>query len=220
MRNHTLRGPSASPFTPSARALGKSTSAPAKKPGAVPATLTRGSHAPPESSWRPRPVTVYRVEGPENQRVSFDHGKPHVTKSFNSATNESKAGSYRKPMDYQDRAFLNFGDRPRAEEFLAVRHEQGHTQTVMKAFDIPHDTFERVRKSAVPESAARTPGNEHRPIAVDVNKGDNQYGLNWKSLQAVNAAAIPGSGRVERTTPDMIMHPDVSAAFQELFKPK
>ena len=103
-------------------------------------------------------MTVYRVEGPENQRVSFANGKPHVSKSFSSATNQSKPGSYHKPMDYQDRAFLDFGDRPRAEEFLAVRHEQGHTQTVMKAFDVPHDTFEKIGKSAVPESAARVPG--------------------------------------------------------------
>ncbi len=77
-----------------------------------------------------------------------------------------------------------------------------------------------VRKSAVPESAAQAPGLEHRPIAVDVNKGENQFGLNWKSLQTVNATALPGSGRVERTKPDMIMPQHVSAAFQELFKPK
>lgn len=212
MRRNGIRGLS-SPFTPVPRTLGKSTSAP---------TRTRsGPSSPPQPPPDCRkPVTVYRVEGPDNQRVTFDHGKPHVSKSFASATNQSKPGSYHKPMDYQDRAFLNFGDRPRAEEFLAVRHDQGHTQTVMKAFEVPHDTFEKIRKSAVPESAARVPGHEHRPIAVDVNKGENQFGLNWQSLQVVNATAIPGSGRVERTTPDMIMHPEVSAAFQDLFKAK
>ncbi len=218
MRKSGIRPPVAPP-TPSARTRGAPPAAPATKPAATTSAgwTPRGR---PEPAADKRPVTVYRVEGPENQRVSFGNGKPHVSKSFNSATNESKAGSYRKPMDYQDRAFLNFGDRPRAEEFLAVRHEQGHTKTVMKAFDVPGETFDKIRKSAVPEGAARVPGNEHRPIAVDVNKGDNQYGLNWKSLQTVNATAIPGSGRVERKTPDMIMHPEVSSAFQDLFKPK
>ncbi|WNG58822.1 hypothetical protein F0U59_31890 [Archangium gephyra] len=175
---------------------------------------------PPARSLDQKPVTVYRVEGPDNQRVSINpQGNAHVSKSFGSATNESKPGLYKKPMEYQDRAFLNFGDRARADEFLAVRHDQGHPQTVMKAFDVPHDTFEQIRKSSVPESAARVPGNEHRPIRVDVNKGDNQFGLNWKSLQLVNSTAIPGSGRVVQQKPDMLMHPDVSAAFQDLFKP-
>jgi|GEM_PF-7131804 len=213
-----IRGVShSSPFTPPSRSQGQSTSAPAKAPEApLKPSPSAGRDGVPDK----KPVTVYRVEGPDNQRVSINgEGKAHVTKSFNSATNQSKPGLYDKPLDFQDRAFLNFGDRARAEEFLAVRHGQGHSQTVMKAFDVPHDTFEKLRKSAVPESAARVPGNAHRPIEVDVNKGDNQFGLNWKSLQLVNSTSIPGSGRVERTTPDMLMHPEVSSAVQDLFKP-
>ena len=210
MRKSGIRPPVAPP-TPSARTRGAPPAAPATKPAATTSAgwTPRGR---PEPAADKRPVTVYRVEGPENQRVSFGNGKPHVSKSFNSATNESKAGSYRKPMDYQDRAFLNFGDRPRAEEFLAVRHEQGHTKTVMKAFDVPGETFDKIRKV---DFVYKDPD-----VRADVNKGDNQYGLNWKSLQTVNATAIPGSGRVERKTPDMIMHPEVSSAFQDLFKPK
>ncbi|ATB28644.1 hypothetical protein [Melittangium boletus] len=172
-----------------------------------------------EAAKDKRPVTVYRVEGPDNQRVSInDAGKAHVTKSFNSHKNQSTPHRYDKPMSYQDRAFLNFGDRARAEEFLATRHDQGHTQTVMKAFEVPRDTFEKIRDSAIPESAAKQYGKEHLPIAVDVNKGDNQFGLNWDSLKRVNETSIPGTGRIERTKPDMLMLPEVSDAVQDLFK--
>ncbi|WP_257460453.1 hypothetical protein [Archangium lipolyticum] len=167
-----------------------------------------------------KPVTVYRVEGPDNQRLSFNnHGDPHITKSFNSATNMSKPSQYDKPMSYQDRAFLNFGDRARAEEFLAVRHDQGHGQTEMKSFQVPYSTFDNIRNKAVPESAARDERFRHRPIQVDVNKADHQYGLNWQSLQQINSTAIPGSGRVVQQRPDMIYHSEVSNAFQDLFKP-
>jgi hypothetical protein len=212
-----LRGVSGtSHFTPPSRSESKSSSSSVKAPEtpkSTPSTTGRGGAA------DKKPVTVYRVEGPDNQRVSInDAGKAHVSKSFNSATNQSKPGLYNKPLEYQDRAFLNFGDRARAEEFLAVRHDQGHTQTVMKAFDVPRDTFDQIRKSAVPENAARVRGNEHRPIEVDVNKGDNQFGLNWKSLQTVNSTSIPGSGRIERSKPDMLMHPEVSQAVQDLFQ--
>ncbi|MBM7114825.1 hypothetical protein [Archangium primigenium] len=216
IRGGGFRTPS---FTPPPRAQDKGPSLAPKSPTA-PQSTPRGNPAGvPGAAQDKRPVTVYRVEGPDNQRLSINgDGKAHVTKSFNSHTNQSAPNRYDKPMSYQDRAFLNFGDRARAEEFLATRHDQGHPQTVMKAFEVPHDTFARIRDTAIPESAAKQYGKEHLPIAVDVNKGDHQYGLNWDSLKRVNETSIPGTGRIERTKPDMLMHPEVSDAFQNLFK--
>ncbi|WNG47488.1 hypothetical protein F0U60_27740 [Archangium minus] len=202
-----------SSFVPPSRSERTSSSRPERYAEVSPQRSSR--YSPPPG----RPVDVYRVEGPDNQRLSFNsYGDPHISKSFNSATNSSRPNLYDKPMAYQDRAFLNFGDRARAEEFLAVRHDQGHRQTVMKGFQVPYDTFDSIRKSSVPESAARDPRYQQRPIQVDVNKGDHQYGLNWQSLQQVNSTAVPGSGRVIQRQPDMVYHPDVSYALQDLYR--
>lgn len=201
------------PHIPTPRTRGKSTSAPAKKPQADSASSSPQRS---ESSWSPNhPVSVYRVEAPDNQRVSFDYGQPHVSKSFHSDTNQNWQNNWHNPLSFQDTAYLNFGNRPRAEEFLAVRHGQGRTDSVIKAFDVPRKTYKNIRKSAVDEASASQRGNEHRPVRVDI-KAEDQYGLTWDSLQLVNSTAIHGSGRVEQTSPDWLMHPDVSAAYQRL----
>ena len=118
-------------------------------------------------------TTVYRVESPGNARLDIDGaGNVHV--------------------QGDNVLFLNFGDRPRADDFLQQRLDQGFDGTQIRAFDVPDSYADSIRSRAVPESQAR--GN---PVfQVDITKTDSSFGLRSSEFPGLEDAAIPGSGRV------------------------
>ncbi|HEY4176751.1 MAG TPA: SpvB/TcaC N-terminal domain-containing protein [Kofleriaceae bacterium] len=117
---------------------------------------------------------VYRVEGSVNQRLVID-----------SAGNVSVQG--RKML------FLNFGDAARAEQFLATRVAQGMEGVTVKSFQVPTSFVDELAASAVPESMARQFPNS--PLAVDVTRAANQFGLRPAQIEALERAIVPGSAR-------------------------
>jgi hypothetical protein len=89
--------------------------------------------------------------------------------------------------------FLNFGDKARAEQFLATRLQQGMPGAQMKSFEVPASFLNDLRASAVPESMAKQfPG---RPLLVDPTKASDQFGLRPEQIEALRQAIIQGSGR-------------------------
>ena len=79
--------------------------------------------------------------------------------------------------------FLNFGQESRAQQFLDLRLSQGFDRTQIKTFQVPTSYVDELRGAAVPESMARQfPGS---PIAVDVNRAPDQFGLRAAQLTPV-----------------------------------
>ena len=127
--------------------------------------------------WKPDCAakgTAYRVEGLPNTRVLLGEG-----------------GQVSVQGDQM--FFLNFGDKARAEQFLATRLQQGMPGAQMKSFEVPKSFLNDLRASAVPESMAKQfPG---RPLLVDPTKAADQFGLRPDQIEALRQAIIQGSGR-------------------------
>lgn len=122
-------------------------------------------------------VTVYRVEGAPNTRVLIGEGGEVAIQGENAL-------------------FLNFGDKARADAFLAQRLAQGMPEAVIKSFEVPRSVLTELQNSAVLESqVAANPG---APILVDVTKAPNQFGLRPPQIQQVQQQIIQGSGQVIR----------------------
>lgn len=125
-----------------------------------------------------RSVTVYRVEAPVrgNMRVIIgESGEVAIVGKNN-------------------RLFLNFGSKARAEEFLAKRLAQGSTGTQIKSFKVKRGFLEEIRRLAVPEHLSKQYPN--RPIVVDISKAPDQYGLNPQLIQDLEMFIIQGTGKV------------------------
>ena len=120
-------------------------------------------------------VTVYRVEGLVNTRILIGE-----------AGEVAVIGSDRV-------LFLNFGSKARAQEFLAVRIQQGMEGAQIKSFKVPKSFLEDLQAAAVDEKyASKNPG---RPILVDITKAPNQFGLRQDQIQALQNAILQGSGQ-------------------------
>jgi hypothetical protein len=118
-------------------------------------------------------VPVYRVEGPGNTRLLID-----------------EAGDV--AVTGQRQLYLTFGDRARADGFLALRHSQGHVDDVIKAFDVPQSYARSVRRRSVPQDRSRG-----APVQrVDPTKTDSSFGLKSPEFPGLRRAIIPGSGRI------------------------
>jgi len=104
-------------------------------------------------------VTVYRVEGPGNERLELTVGRLSSAQlSIGGGTNQ---------------LYLNFGDRSRAVDFLGKRYSQGHTDDVIKRFDVDQSYLDRLRIASVPQSQSRqSPG---RPVRVDEDAARDQF---------------------------------------------
>ena len=118
-------------------------------------------------------VPVYRVEGPGNARIHLDDAG-NVDISGNSML------------------YLNFGDRSRADEFLAIRHSQGHTDDVIKAFDMDATYVDSLFERAVPQQGARGAPIQH----VDPTKTDVSLGLASSEFPGLLDHIVQGSGRI------------------------
>src|SRR5437870_4402367 len=122
-----------------------------------------------------RTVKVYRVEGPGNTRILIgENGEVAIQ------------GETRT-------LFLNFGDRARAEEFLAQRLSQ-YPSDVIKSFEVPESTLSRISANAIPESLAGSlPG---RALLVDATKAADQFGLRTTQNDELVQDRIQRSGRI------------------------
>jgi len=119
-------------------------------------------------------TTVYRVEGLPNTRILLGEG-----------------GQVSVQGDQM--LFVNFGDKARAEQFLATRLQQGMPGAQIKSFEVPRSLLDDLRASAVPESmATQFPG---RPLLVDPTKAADQFGLRLQQIETLQEAIIQGSGK-------------------------
>jgi hypothetical protein len=119
-------------------------------------------------------ITVYRVEGNPNTRLII-----------------GEAGDVSIQGDTT--LFLNFGDRARAEEFLATRISQGMPGATIRSFEVRSSLLDELRAIAVPESSARL--FPTRPFIVDGTKAPNQLGLRPDQFQLLLQSILAGSGK-------------------------
>jgi filamentous hemagglutinin len=119
-------------------------------------------------------ITVYRVEGSPNARISIgDDGSVAI--------------------QGEQTLFLNFGSKQRAIEFFNKRIDQGMQDVEIKSFQINKKFLDDLKATAVPESLARQ--NPGSPILVDPTKAANQFGLRPAQVEALRNAIISGSGK-------------------------
>jgi filamentous hemagglutinin len=117
---------------------------------------------------------VYRVEGTPNTRILIgERGQVSILG--------------------QQTLFLNFGDKARAEAYLAQKITKGLPGASTKMFEVPKETLETLRAVAVPERMAKQfPG---RPIVVDATKASDQFGLRKEQLDLLQKLIVEGSGK-------------------------
>ena len=89
--------------------------------------------------------------------------------------------------------FVNFGDRARAEQFLATRLQQEMPGAQMKSFQVPQSFLKDLQEAAVPESMAKQFPNS--PLLVDPTKAPNQFGLRPDQIKMLQDAVIQGTGK-------------------------
>lgn len=133
------------------------------------------------SKWVPQAVTigtvqVFRVEGYINTRLAID------------------ASGNVMVAEGENMLFLNFGQRARAEAFLAQRLQQGMEGAEIKSFRVSRSLLRALRAGAVTENAARE--NPGRLLMVDVTKAPDQFGLRAAQIEQLKKAIIQGSGKV------------------------
>ncbi|MBI1927840.1 hypothetical protein HYR99_26825 [Candidatus Poribacteria bacterium] len=119
-------------------------------------------------------IRVFRVEGTPNTRVIIGEGG-EVT------------------IQGEKTLFLNFGDKARAEAFLAKRIEQGLPGATLKSFEVPQSFLDELRSIAAPERLANL--FPLRPIVVDVTLAPNQFGLRKEQIEKLKQVIIQGSGQ-------------------------
>jgi hypothetical protein len=90
--------------------------------------------------------------------------------------------------------FLNFGDAQRAAEFFEQRVAQGMNGVAIKSFEVPTAFLEHLRSSAVPEQLVRE--FPSAPIAVDLAKAADQFGLRLEQMKQLIEVIVQGSGQV------------------------
>lgn len=132
--------------------------------GAAKAALARAKALVAASSRGRNSVTVFRVEGQANQRLMTGPGGALT-------------------VEGNQTLFLNFGRSGRAMEFLEQRLQQGHTDSVIKSFEVPRSFADKVASSAVTERLGRS--FPDAPIIVDTTKASNQFGLRKPQIEAL-----------------------------------
>ena len=89
---------------------------------------------------------------------------------------------------------MNFGQRARAEEFLAKKLAK-YPDDVIKSFEVPESYLLKLRAEAVPERLAKVMYPD-KPYFVDVTKAPDQFGLRADQVDELVEVIIPGSGRI------------------------
>jgi RHS repeat-associated protein len=120
-------------------------------------------------------VTVYRVEGSQNERIIIgEDGQVSV--------------------QGDGMLHLNFGNTARAEQWLAKDLRQQWPGAQMKSFQVPQSFLTDLRENAVPQSMGRL--FPTRPQLVDTTKAPDQFGLQPAQIQGLRNAIIQGTGKV------------------------
>jgi RHS repeat-associated protein len=127
-------------------------------------------------------VTVYRVEGPGNSRV-----------------NVGADGNVSIP-DTKKMLHVSFGDPAHAEYFLKKTHARGHTDNVIKAFEVPESVVKDIQEQAVPQNMGKkfpdSPQIDDPSISKELGMAETDVlGLRGPQIEALEQNAIPGSGR-------------------------
>ncbi|HAM72269.1 MAG TPA: hypothetical protein DCM86_11555 [Verrucomicrobiales bacterium] len=121
-------------------------------------------------------VRVYRVEGEPNTRILVGEDG-EVALAGNRVL------------------FLNFGQRERADAFLARQRSAGLPGAVLKSFEVPGSYLRELDEAAVPEDlAAEFPD---RPIRVDLDKAPDQFGVRPFEFDRLLEAVRQGTGQIE-----------------------
>lgn len=116
-------------------------------------------------------VTVFRVEGTPNARLTIDA-------AGNVSTSRSST------------VWLNFGDDVRAGNYLTQKLDAGLPGVQVKGFQVPRSYLDDLTSRLVPERGSRAFPNS--PIqSLD---GPGQIGLRPSLLDELEANIVPGSG--------------------------
>ena len=126
-------------------------------------------------------VTVSRVEGAENQRISID-SEGRVT-FLETAENQKSA------------IWLNFGPIERSQDYFERKDGQ-ITDARLITFEVPRSELESIRRKAVRQSDATKPGNSRKPLLGDWLASPDQFGVRWNSAKRLENLIIPGSARI------------------------
>lgn len=124
-------------------------------------------------------VRVFRVEGPGNQALNV-HANGNV--------------DILRDGDLS----LNFDNFDRALEFLEITHRRGHTDNVIKSFQVPRGFLEELNATAIFENQVRkTAGGKGLPLHVDLGHNGlprGQFTLRPEQVRQLSEQIVPGSG--------------------------
>ncbi len=91
--------------------------------------------------------------------------------------------------------FLNFGNESRAQSYLQRRlADPRFAGSKLKSFQVPISYLDDLRESSVSEDLARQ--FPDRPFRVDINQGNDQFGLRSNLFSGLLEAIVPGGGRI------------------------
>ncbi|PDT77473.1 SAM-dependent methyltransferase [Sinorhizobium sp. BJ1] len=145
-------------------------------------------------------ITVSRVEGAENRRISIDESG-HV--SFLDTQENREA-----------MIWLNFGPLERSRSYF--ERKRGQMDDVrLHLFDVPKSALENIRQNAVRQADAQRDGNTKKPVMGDWLESPDQFGLRWDQAKELEELVVPGSTRTlgslggtpEDGKPAVMVHP-------------
>jgi filamentous hemagglutinin len=104
-------------------------------------------------------------------------------------------------VDPNKTLYLNFGDKARAEQYLAQKLNPNQKLgplpgAEVKSFEVPKSFVDELRASAVTEAElAANPALKGRPLVSDPTKTPDSFGLRPEQIEKLKKAIIEGSGK-------------------------
>ncbi len=149
-------------------------------------------------------VTVSRVEGAQNRRMTIDdEGKVTFLD-----TSENRAAA----------VWLNFGPLERTQSYFEQKHGT-MDDVVVHSFEVPRSVLDEIRRNAVRQRAAQEPGNENKPLLGDWLASPDQFGLRWPDAIWLQGQAIRGTGKTTVFEP-RLGGPDGAGSRRRTHRPK
>jgi ADP-ribose pyrophosphatase YjhB (NUDIX family) len=138
--------------------------------------MTDPAWGPGGKAVRKNTVTVSRVEGAQNRRITIDE---NGSVTFNDT--EKNKGSL---------VWLNFGPMERSLDYFE-RKRGAMDDVVIHTFDVPRTLLDTFRRNAVDQ----LPGNEGKLLLGDWRQVPDQFGLPWDDALRLVGQIIPGSAK-------------------------